>query len=328
MSVAIVRDEVDEPVELLAVAHRHLLTARVVEERLKSAYAQGRLRGRFLSGRGQEAIPAGVALALEDGDVMAPVHRDLAGHLVRGTTPLTIFRHYLGRATGPSKGRDGDLHMGEWSRGIFPMVSHLPDSWPIAGGIALGFRLRGEPRVVAAFCGDGATSTGTWHESVNFAAVMGAPIVFVVEDNQYAYSTPTDRQFRCESIADRAPGYGVAAEVVDGNDVVAVHATAVRAAQRARTGGGPTLVVATTMRMEGHAFHDDARYVPAAQREEWEARDPLAACRARLLAAGTPEAELDALAATLRAEVKEAWRTAEAEPLPDASQELHDVYAR
>jgi TPP-dependent pyruvate/acetoin dehydrogenase alpha subunit len=327
MTIAVVPDEGTEPLELLSTSYRYMSTARAMERRLRSAYTQGRLRGRFLSGRGQEAIPAGAALALDDHDVMAPVHRDLAGHLVRGTTPLTIFRHYLGRATSPSKGRDGDLHMGEWSKGVFPMVSHLPDSWPIAGGIALGYKLRSEPRVVMAFCGDGATSTGTWHESMNFAAVMQLPIVLVVEDNQYAYSTPRDRQFACEQIVDRAVGYGMPAELVDGNDVVAVHEAAARAVRRARSGGGPTLIEATTMRMEGHAFHDDAHYVPDAIRDEWAGRDPIDACRARLVAAGQDEAELDELLVQITADVKDAWTRAEADPLPDPSGELAAVYA-
>jgi TPP-dependent pyruvate/acetoin dehydrogenase alpha subunit len=327
MTIATVRDQGTEPLELLVASYRHMATARAIEQRLRSAYTQGRLRGRFLSGRGQEAIPAGATLALGEDDVMAPVHRDLAGHLVRGTTPLTIFRHYLGRATGPSRGRDGDLHMGEWSKGVFPMVSHLPDSWPVAGGIALGFQLRGEPRVVMAFCGDGATSTGTWHESMNFAAVMQLPLVLVVEDNQYAYSTPRHRQFACERIVDRAVGYGMPAELVDGNDVVAVHGAAERAVRRARSGGGPTLIEATTMRMEGHAFHDYAHYVPTGVREIWAERDPIEACRARLLAAGEDESALVRVLAEITADVKAAWVVAEADPLPEPSGEVAAVYA-
>jgi TPP-dependent pyruvate/acetoin dehydrogenase alpha subunit len=321
------RAEPAVPVDLLDQAYRHMATARAIEQRLRSAYTQGRLRGRFLSGRGQEAIPTGAAMALEDGDVLAPVHRDLAAHLVRGTTPLTIFRHYLGRTTSPSKGRDGDLHMGEWARGVFPMVSHLPDSWPIAGGIALGFRLRNAPQVVMAFCGDGATSTGTWHESINFAAVMQLPMVLVVEDNHYAYSTPREQQYRCEQLSERGRGYGVPAHNVDGNDVVAVHRAALRAVERARTGGGPTLIVCTTMRMEGHAFHDDARYVPAELRAAWEQRDPVAACRALLVEAGADGVALAELDAALQRSVREAWDQAEAEPLPEPGAELADVYA-
>jgi TPP-dependent pyruvate/acetoin dehydrogenase alpha subunit len=329
VTATISRPEVDVPGTdpVLHDAYRYMVTARAMEQRLRTAYTQGRLRGRFLSGRGQEAIPAGAALALGDGDVLAPVHRDLAAHLVRGTTPLTIFRHYLGRASGPSKGRDGDLHMGEWSRRVFPMVSHLPDSWPVSGGIALAFKLRREPNVVMAFCGDGATSVGGWHEAVNFAAVMELPMVLVVEDNQYAYSTPRSKQFRCERIADRAAGYGIPAACVDGNDVAAVHEAAVAAVDRARGGGGPTLIEATTMRMEGHAFHDDAKYVPTELRESWGLRDPIERCRAVLLEAGRTEAELDAVVADARADISAAWATAEAEPLPDPGGELADVYA-
>lgn len=312
---------------LVDTAYRHMVTARTIEDRLRSAYQQGRLRGRLLSGRGQEAIPTGATLALEPSDLVAPVHRDLAAHLVRGTTPLTIFQHYLGRSTSISKGRDGDLHMGEWSRGVFPMVSHLPDSWPVMTGCALAFKLRATPHVAMAFCGDGATSTGAWHESVNFSAVLQLPIVLIVENNQYAYSTPTTTQYRCETLVERAVGYGMPGELVDGNDVLAVHEAATRAVHRAREGGGPTLIEATTMRMEGHAFHDDARYVPDELRAHWAALDPIDACAARLAGEGRDPAALEAVREAIRAEVKHAWTLAEADPLPDASGELADVYA-
>ncbi len=311
----------------LECGYTWMALARAMEERLDSAYKQGRLRGRFLSGRGQEAIPVGATLGLRPDDVTAPVHRDLGAHLVRGTTPTTIFRHYLGRRTGPSQGRDGDLHMGEWSRGTFPMVSHLPDSWPVMAGVALGFRLRREPRVAVAFCGDGATSTGTWHEAVNFAAVQQLPMVLVVEDNQYAYSTPTTAQYRCKGIVERAAGYGIPGLEVDGNDVEAVASTIAPAVDAARSGEGPTLVVAHTLRMEGHAFHDAATYVPKASKEEWAERDPLLLAEARLRDRGWDDARFTGLWDRLRAEVKSAWATAEAEELPTAADLEVGVYA-
>ena len=178
-----------------------MVLSRSMEDRLTNLYKQGGLRGRLVSGRGQEAIPVGSAMTLRDGDVIAPVHRDLGAHLIRGTEPIALFRSYLGRASGLSQGRDSDVHMGDWSKGVYPMVSHLPDSWPVVGGIAFGFHLDGSERVAMAYCGDGAMSTGTWHESVNFAAVFDLPIVYILEDNQYAYSTPT-----AEAEPPRAPG--------------------------------------------------------------------------------------------------------------------------
>jgi pyruvate dehydrogenase E1 component alpha subunit len=311
----------------LETAYTWMALSRTVEDRLRSAYTQGRLRGRFLSGRGQEAIPTGAVLSVGPDDHLAPVHRDLAAHLIRGTTPLTIFRHYLGRGTGPSRGRDGDLHMGEWSRRVFPMVSHLPDSWPVMAGVALAAKLRGEPTIAMAFCGDGATSTGTWHETVNFAAVQRLPLVLVVEDNQYAYSTPRAAQFRCASIVDRAQGYGIDGFEVDGNDVIAVHTVVTKAADAARAGDGPVLVVASTMRMEGHAFHDAAGYVPEPLVATWAARDPLQLAADGLRANGWDDARFAALHDAQTAAVREAWAEAEGDPLPDAADVDRDVYA-
>jgi TPP-dependent pyruvate/acetoin dehydrogenase alpha subunit len=308
-------------------AYTWMALARTIEDRLRSAYTQGRLRGRYLSGRGQEAIPTGAVLSVEPDDYLAPVHRDLAAHLVRGTTPETIFRHYLGRDSGPSRGRDGDLHMGEWSRRVFPMVSHLPDSWPVMTGIALAGKLRGERTIAMAFCGDGATSTGAWHEAVNFAAVQRLPLVFVVEDNQYAYSTPRAAQFRCSSIVDRAEGYGIEGYEVDGNDVGAVHTVVSKAVDAARAGQGPTLVVASTLRMEGHAFHDAAGYVPDGLKAEWSARDPLAHAADALRAQGWDDARFAGLQAAQTASVKAAWERAEAAPLPDPADVATRVYA-
>ena len=304
-----------------------MVLSRTVEDRLRLLFTSGGLRGRLISGRGQEALPTGSAMALEPGDKVAPIHRDLACHLVRGTTPLTICRQYLGRATGPSRGRDGDVHFGEWERGVFPMVSHLPDSYPVIGGVALALALEGEGRVAMAYCGDGATSTGTWHEAVNFAAVEQLPIVYILENNQYAYSTPTSKQFRVARLADRAAAYGMPGVTVDGNDVEAVHAASVEAVARARAGEGPTLVECMTMRMDGHAIHDDASYVPRELLEEWRAKDPIARVEARLAASGATEAELRAVHEGAVAEVKEAIAIAQAEPLPDGGDVELGVYA-
>jgi TPP-dependent pyruvate/acetoin dehydrogenase alpha subunit len=312
---------------VLEQALRWIEVSRAIDHRLMSAHKQGRLKGRMLSGRGQEAIPIGAGLCLEDHDLVAPAHRDMVLHLLRGGTPLDIMRSYLTRATGLSAGRDSDVHMGDWSRGVLPMVSHLPDSWPIAAGFALAQKLGHRPGVTIAFCGDGATSTGTWHEVVNFSAVQQLPIVLVVEDNQYAYSTPTESQFRCANLVDRAAGYGIAGEPVDGNDVTAVHYVVGRALARARAGEGPTLVVAETMRMEGHAIHDAAAYVPDELRAEWAAKDPLDRVQERLRRVGWDDARFAEVRERARVEVREAWDKAEAEPLPDGASVTSGVYA-
>jgi TPP-dependent pyruvate/acetoin dehydrogenase alpha subunit len=307
--------------------HRWMVLSRVLEERLLALYRQGRIRGRLLTGRGQEAIPAGAALAVRPDDVMCIMHRDMAAHLARGTTPETVLLHYFGKATGPSRGRDGDIHFAEWSRNNWPMVSHLPDSLPVAVGIGLASRLREEGIAVVAFCGEGATSTGAWHESVNFAAVFEAPVVFVIENNQYAYSTPVERQYRARSLVDRGPGYGIPAVGVDGNDALAVHCVVAEAVERARLGGGPTLIEALTMRMDGHAVHDDASYVPAGLLEEWRRRDPIDRLADELRARGVGEMRLQEDWVAARDKVDIAVDRAWSAPDPDPSEAATDVFA-
>ena len=310
--------------EVRADLLRWMILARAVDDRLHTLYRQGRLRGRLLSGRGQEAIPVGVALATRPTDPLCPVHRDLGAHLVRGTSVETVLLHYLGRAAGPSGGRDGDLHMGEWSRRIFPMVSHLPDSWPVAVGFGMAAQLTGNADVTVAFCGDGATSTGAWHESLNFAAVFSTPNVFVVENNGYAYSTPTSRQFR-GTLVQRAAAYGIPGVQIDGNDAEAVYAVSLEAVERARRGGGPTLIEAVTMRMRGHAIHDDAAYVPAEVVDRWATRDPLDLLAERLQLSAADLARQRDRAAQ---QVEEALAAAEAAPGPDPATLEAGVYAQ
>jgi len=313
--------------EVALEMHRWMVLSRVLEERLLALYRQGRIRGRLLTGRGQEAIPAGAALAVRLEDVMCLLHRDMAAHLARGTTPETVLLHYFGKATGPSRGRDGDIHFAEWSRNNFPMVSHLPDSFPIAVGIAMASQLREEGVVVVAFCGEGATSTGAWHESVNFAAVFQVPTVFVIENNQYAYSTPAERQYRARALVDRGPGYGIPAVGVDGNDALAVHGVVAEAVERARLGGGPTLVEALTMRMDGHAVHDDAAYVPPGLLAEWRGRDPIDRLAADLRGRGVTEMRLQADWLAAREEVEAAVARAESAPDPTGDDVADGVFA-
>jgi TPP-dependent pyruvate/acetoin dehydrogenase alpha subunit len=311
----------------LRAAHGYMVLSRAVEDRLRKLFTSGGLRGRLVTGHGQEAIPVGSAMTLGPRDSLAPIHRDLGAHLVRGTEPIVLLRQYLGRVTSPSRGRDGDVHVGEWDRGVFPMVSHLPDSWPVMGGVALAMRLEGEGRVAMAYCGDGATSTGTWHESVNFAAVESLPIVYVIEDNQFAYSTPTEKQYRVERLAERGAAYGIPGVTVDGNDVQAVFAACAEAVDRARAGGGPTIVECETMRMEGHAIHDDASYVPPEVLETWRTRDPVDRVEALLLADGVTQEELDEVRRVARDDVRAALELALAEPLPDGGDLELGVYA-
>jgi pyruvate dehydrogenase E1 component alpha subunit len=291
-------------------------------------YKQGKIPGSFYTGRGNEAASVGVATAMGADDVGTPLHRNLGVHLVRGTEPWRIFANYLGRIDGPARGRDGNVHFGDLRRGTFAIVSHLPAMLPVAVGCALAFRIREEKRVAVAWFGDGASARGDTHEAMNFAGIFRLPVVFVCDNNQFAYSTPTHLEYSCERIADRAKAYGFEGVAIDGTDVLTVHREATHAIEKARAGGGPTLIECVTLRMEGHAVHDDAFYVPRAMLKEWAKHDPVerySGWLRRHVAFGPEESE------RLRQEVDEilrdAIRRAEASPAPDSSTVSDGVYA-
>src|SRR6201998_2443479 len=252
---------------------RAMLMMRGLEERAMTLYRQGKVPGSFYDGYGQEAVSAGAAFAMGPKDGLCVLHRDLAAHLVRGVKPARILGQYMGRAGGITGGRDGNVHFGDYKLGCVGMVSMLPDMMVVATGIAMAFRLRGEARGALPWVGDGATSRGDFHEAMNWAAVQRLPVIFVLENNQYAYSTPLDLQFAVDPV-ERARAYGFPGERVDGNDVEGMFETTRRAVERA-LGGGPTLIEAVTMRMHGHAAHDDMRYVPPELIEKWRERDPI-----------------------------------------------------
>jgi TPP-dependent pyruvate/acetoin dehydrogenase alpha subunit len=302
---------------------RHLLLMRRTEERGLQLYKQGKIPGSFYDGRGQEAISVGATFALAPDDVVSsPLIRDLGAHLVRGTDLTEIFKHYMGRANELSRGREGNVHFGDRHRGVVGMVSMLPDMMVVAVGLATAFKMRSEERVALTFFGDGATSRGDWHEALNWAGVDRLPVVFVFENNQFAYSTPTDRQFAVNPIA-RAETYGIASTTVDGNDVEAVFEAVRLARERAVAGGGPTMVEAQSMRMHGHGAHDSASYVPRESLKAWLARDPVASYSARCREQGIDvegvEAEVDAV-------VADAVEAALAAPMPDISDATADVF--
>jgi len=304
--------------------YHQMRRSRALEDAAWALAGQGRLIGRLYTGHGQEAIPVGIASALGPDDVIAPMYRDMGAHLVRGMRPVEVFAQYMGKRGSSNGGKDSGLHMGDMSRGIVGMISVLPDSLPVAVGVALAFKLRREPRVAMTTFGEGATSTGAFHEAVNMAAVLKVPVVLVCENNGWALSTPTEREYAGGSIALRAAGYGMPGARVDGNDVEAVHRAAVEAVERARAGGGPTLIECVTMRMRGHSIIDPADYVPPDMVEAWAARDPIARQRERLEAAGLWDAgHEDALEQAIAAEIDAAIdeAAAMADPLPE------DVYA-
>ena len=252
----------DRPDERVAL-FRLVLLQRLFEDRVMALYRQGRVPGSVYTGRGQEAVAAGAGLALGPDDVVAPLNRELACHFARGVTPADVFRNFFGKATSPTFGRDGNMHFGAPARGVFPLVSMLGDLVPLVAGAALAFKRRGERRVAMTFLGEGAFSVGDTHEGLNLAAVWQVPAVFVIQSNRYSYSTPVARQMVNTNIAQRIyGGWSIPAERVDGTDALAVLDTVRAAVERARNGNGPQAVEALSVRMHGHAAHDDARYVP------------------------------------------------------------------
>ena len=322
-----VRDAGLDREDLLRI-YRNMLVTRGIEERGHVLYKQGRIPGSFYTGRGNEGSAVGVATAMGPDDVGTPVQRTLAAHVVRGLEPWRVFAQYMGRVDGPTRGRDGNIHFGDPRLGLHPMVSHLPAMLPVAVGMALAFRIRGEHRVAVAWSGEGAMARGDAHEAMNLAGVRRLPVVFVVDNNQWAYSTPTYLEYAVEHIADRAAAYGFDGVVVDGTDVLAVYREAKRAIEKARAGDGPTLLESLTLRMGGHAVHDDASYVPRELLEEWERRDPIARFRGWLRdhAAFTDD-EDRALGEQVKLQLSEALERADASPEPDPLTVTDGVFA-
>ncbi len=292
---------------------RAMLMMRGLEERAMSLYRQGKVPGSFYDGFGQEAVSAGAAFAMAPQDRLCILHRDLAAHVIRGVKPAQILAQYLGREDGVSAGRDGNVHFAQRSLGCVAMVSMLPDMMLVATGMAMAFKLRGERRCAITWLGEGSTSRGDSHEAMNWAAVQRLPVVFVLENNQYAYSTPLQKQFAVNPV-ERAAAYGMVGLTVDGNDAEEVFEATRGARERALSGGGPTLIEAVTMRMHGHAAHDDMTYVPRELLEHWRTRDPIDRQVARLAEAGV---DSGALRAQVRAEIDAATEQALAGPMPD-----------
>ena len=229
-------DGLDEAV--LRGMYRAMLLTRSIEERGHSLYRQGRIPGSFYTGRGNEAAAVGTAWAMAARDVGCPTQRDLGVHVVRGMAPWRIIAQYLGRSDGPTRGRDGNVHLGDMDIGTLTMVSHLPAMLPVAVGCALAFKIRSEPRVALGWLGDGGSARGDAHEAMNLAGVRRLPVVFVLDNNGFAYSTPAHLEYGVAHLAERAAAYGFAGRIVDGTDVVAVYRAAHEAIERARAAAG------------------------------------------------------------------------------------------
>jgi TPP-dependent pyruvate/acetoin dehydrogenase alpha subunit len=301
---------------------RFMLLMRATEERGLTLYRQGKVPGSFYDGRGQEATAVGPAFALAPQDRTCILHRDLGAHLVRGVTPGRVLAQMMGRAGGVTGGKDANMHFADQRLGSVQMVSMLPDMALVACGLAIAFQMRKEPRVAMTWFGDGATANGQWHEAMNVAGVRQLPVVFVLENNQWAYSTPNEREFAVDPV-ERAAGYGFRGVKVDGNDVEAVFQAAAEACERARSGAGPTLIEAETMRMHGHGAHDDMRYVPKEMFVEWEARDPIRRYEERLDAEGI---DVEPIRASVKEELDRETEWALAQPMPDPSAAIEGVF--
>ena len=302
---------------------------RLVEDRVLVLYRQGRIAGSVYSGRGQESVAAAAGLALGPDDVVCPLNRELACHLARGVTVGEVFRNFLGRGDGPTRGRDGNMHFGVPSKGVFPLVSMLGDLIPVTVGAALAFKRRGEKRVALTFAGEGAFSVGDTHEGLNLAGVLHVPAVFVLQSNRYSYSTPAERQMVNTNLAQRVVGgWSITADRVDGTDAIAVFSAIAAAVERARSGRGPQAVEALTLRMHGHAAHDDGSYVPAELHHEYEELwDPVARLEARLRLDGVEPEALAELRDAAAAEVAAGLAEAEAAPAPDPADLEDGVWA-
>jgi len=276
------------PLEGVRAAHlaafRCMLRARLLDDKLAALYRAGKIHGGVFLGRGQEALSAAIGVSLNKNDIFAPLIRDTAGRLAFGEPVLDAVRTYLGSALGPMRGRDGNVHRGNPRTGLLPMISHLGAMVSVVNGMLFARRFKKITGTVGAAClGDGATSTGAFHEALNQAAVEHLPLILIVANNQYAYSTPTSRQFACADLADKAAGYGVAAHAVDGTDLTMCLQTLGKAVARARAGDGPQLVVAELLRLCGHGEHDDAGYIDPKLKNSPLGRDCLEVAREYLL---------------------------------------------
>jgi pyruvate dehydrogenase E1 component alpha subunit/2-oxoisovalerate dehydrogenase E1 component alpha subunit len=308
----------------------YMRLTRSLEERLVNLYRQTKVVGGLFRSLGQEADAVGSAYALDrsKGDVLSPLIRNLGSMLVQGGRPNEIIKQYMAKGDSPTRGRELNSHYGDLVRGFIGQISHLGDMVPVMAGVTLSFKMRKEDRVGLVYVGDGATSTGAFHEGINFAAVQRCPLVVIVENNGYAYSTPLAKQTAAKQLVDKAIGYGIAGEQADGNDVIATYEVTKRAVDRARSGGGVTLIELITYRRKGHAEHDNQSYVPPGEIDRWASEnDPIDRYVKVLLDEGLDKAALDAIDARVKEEIDRATDEAEASPMPDPTDALTGVYA-
>ncbi|MFN2400574.1 MAG: thiamine pyrophosphate-dependent dehydrogenase E1 component subunit alpha [Gemmatimonadaceae bacterium] len=309
----------------------YMRLTRSLEERLVNLYRQTKVVGGLFRSLGQEADAVGSAYALDrsKGDFLSPLIRNLGSMLVQGAEPLEIIRQYMAKGDSPTRGRELNIHFGDLVRGFIGQISHLGDMVPVMAGVTLSFKLRGEDRVGLVYVGEGATSTGAFHEGINFAAVQRCPLVVIVENNGYAYSTPLSKQTATKELRDKALAYGVPGEYADGNDVLATYDVTKHAVERARRGEGVTLIELKTYRRKGHAEHDNQSYVPHGEIDWWAAHnDPVDRyVKALLEDAGVSASALEEIDERVRIEIDAATDAAEKSPMPEPDDALTGIYA-
>jgi TPP-dependent pyruvate/acetoin dehydrogenase alpha subunit len=301
---------------------------REFEDAIIHLYTQGKFVGGAYSGNGNEATAVATAFALGDGDYIFPMHRDLGAHFVRGQSVANLMRQFLARKGSLTEGRDGTGHYTDAKLRIYGNISHLGAMLPVACGVALACKIKKEPNVAMTYVGDGGSNIGEVHEALAMASAMALPFVLIIENNHYAYSTPIDKQFIVEKLSSRAAGYGIPGVTVDGTDILAVYRACREAVERARSGKGPTIIESVTMRMHGHAAHDNAWYVPKGKLEEWKKKDPIGRFETLLVKKGLlPPSAKKKIVNELRAEIDAAAEEALALPYPPGEDALRGVFA-
>jgi TPP-dependent pyruvate/acetoin dehydrogenase alpha subunit len=305
----------------------YMVLNRSVEDRMVTMFRQNKILSGIYQSLGQESISVGNAFALEKDDWLAPMIRNIGALLVKGFSTADIFTQHMARLTAPTKGKDSTSHFGDYTKRVVGPISMLGDLIPVMCGVAMAGRYLGQKIVALTWIGDGGSSTGAFHEGMGLAASQRAPLVVVIENNQWAYSTPVRRQVPLEDLANRAKAYGIPSYIVDGNDVVAVYATTKDAVERCRAGEGPIIIEAKTMRMKGHAQHDPAEYVPKEMHAQWKLRDPIARFE-KFLTENTMwnEAQRKAIHDRVEREVATGQKFAEDSPLPPAEMAAEGVY--
>jgi pyruvate dehydrogenase E1 component alpha subunit/2-oxoisovalerate dehydrogenase E1 component alpha subunit len=316
--------------QLLEIYYYMRLT-RSLEERLVNLYRQTKVVGGLFRSLGQEADAVGSAYALDrkKGDILSPLIRNLGSMLVQGALPTEIIKQYMAKGDSPTRGRELNIHYGDLVRGFIGQISHLGDMVPVMAGVTLSFKMRGQDRVGLVYVGDGATSTGSFHEGINFAAVQRCPLVVIVENNGYAYSTPLSKQTAAKQMVDKAIGYGVVGEQADGNDVLATYEVTKRAVDRARAGEGVTLIELMTYRRKGHAEHDNQSYVPEGEIDRWATTNDPVDRYMRVLKEehDVDQDELDKIDKRVMTEIDKSTDEAEASPMPEPTDALVGIYA-